>query len=241
MSIITITTPFNIDLEFSIAPFHKRLLAWAIDMVAIVAYVYLAIRFLAPMVGMNKYEYGEALYLVLLLPAYSYHLIFELVMNGQTPGKKAMRLKVVDKTGKAATTSQYFIRWLLRLVDMGVTMGAGAVLSIALSRFNQRIGDFAAGTVIIDASAKTGLGQTIYRDVEGGDADIMFPEVMRLTDRDINGIRNLLDEKQGNRDNEAYKEKVTERIKQVLSIESDLEPDEFLHRLLRDYNVITRR
>ena len=37
-------------------------------------------------------------------------------------------------------------------------MGAGAVLSIALSRFNQRIGDFAAGTVIIDASAKTGLG-----------------------------------------------------------------------------------
>jgi len=241
MSIITITTPFNIDLEFRIAPFHKRLLAWGIDMVVIVAFAYMAIRFFIPAIHIEEYEWGEALYFIFLLPAYCYHIIFELAMNGQSPGKRAVGLKVVDKTGRAATISQYILRWLLRLVDMGFTMGAGAVLSIALSRYSQRLGDLAAGTVVIDTSAKTGINQTIYLDMADRDTRVMFPEVMRLTDRDINGIRNLLAEKRGNKDNEEYKEKVTERIKEVLSIASDMHPDEFLHQLLKDYNIITGR
>ena len=239
MSIITITTPFNIDLEFRIGPFHKRLLAWVIDMLIIVAFIYILLRYVAPEFNIEGHEYREGIYLLLFLPAYTYHIIFELLMNGQTPGKKAMRLKVVDKTGRAATISQYFLRWLLRFIDMGITMGAGAVLSIALSKFNQRIGDLAAGTIVIDTASKTGLNQTIYLEVEPKDEKVMFPEVMRLTDRDINGIRNLLDEKRGNRENEVYKEKVTQRIKEVLSIESALEPDDFLRQLLKDYNVIT--
>ncbi len=240
MSIITITTPFNIDLEFRIAAFHKRLLAWVIDMLIIACFLYIIFRFLAPLIDLRSYQYGDAIYLLVLLPAYAYHLIFEVLMNGQTPGKKAMSLKVVDKTGRAATLSQYILRWLLRIVDISATMGMGAVLSIALSKFSQRIGDFAAGTVVIDTGSKTGLNQTIYLDIENREANVMFPEVMRLTDRDINGIRNLINEKPG-RESEAYKEKVTERIKEVLSIQTDMDPDSFLQQLLKDYNIITGR
>ncbi len=65
------------------------------------------------------------------------------------------------------------------------------------------------------------------------------PQVMRLTDRDINGIRNLLDVQRRNRDNETYMQQVVYKIKNVLNIESDLQGYDFLRQLLYDYNFLT--
>ena len=67
------------------------------------------------------------------------------------------------------------------------------------------------------------------------------PEVMRLTDRDINGIRNLLDVKRITREHEAYMEKIAGRITEVLSITTDQHAYDFLAKLLKDYNYLTSR
>ena len=241
MSVITVTTPFNIDLEFKIAPFHKRLLAWLIDIVLIYVYAILVNKYV---VGpLNAYdELGQTVtILLIMIPAYSYHLLLDVFFNGQSLGKKAMGIKVMDMNGNEASFSQYLLRWLFRIFDMLITLGAAAVLSVALSRHSQRLGDMVAGTVVIDNRYRTNINETIYLDIEDESYNVMFPEVMKLSDRDINGIRNLLDSKGSGRDTEVYMLQVADRIKAVLNIETELTPRQLLQRLLKDYNHITRK
>jgi uncharacterized RDD family membrane protein YckC len=240
MSVVTVTTPFNIDLEFRIAAFHKRLLAWFLDGLIMLAFGWM-MTFLIPSLRASGDIDNALVYLLAFFPIYTYHFFLEWLLNGQTPGKMAMGIKVVDKTGKGVTLSQYLLRWMFRIVDISATMGAGAVLSIALSPFNQRLGDIVAGTIVIDNKGRTGIHETIFLDIQDEGYNVMFPQVMRLTDRDINGIRNLLDVKTSGRDNESYKEQVAERIRAVLNIEGYMEPNEFLQQLLADYNYLTRQ
>jgi len=239
MSVLTVSTPFNIDLEFRVAPFHKRLFAWFLDILLIFVYVYLVMRFVVQPLNLMD-SLGQTVSILLVgIPAYCYHLLMEMFMNGQSLGKMVMGIKVMDLSGNEAGTSQYLLRWLFRLFDMGITMGAGAVLSVALSKYSQRIGDMVAGTVVIDKRFRTSLTETIYLEIPVEDYQPVFPEVMQLSDRDINGIRNLLDTKGMNRDTERYMEQVAERIREVLKIDTDLEPRALLQQLLKDYNFIT--
>ena len=240
MGVITVTTPFNIDLEFSIAPFHKRLLAWLIDILLIYSYIIVAFRYWVAPLGMYESVGQTATILIVVVPAYCYHLISEVLWNGQSVGKKAMGIKVIDMLGNDPTISQYLLRWLFRLFDMLITLGAAAVLSSALSKYSQRIGDIVAGTIVIDQRARTQLQETIYLEMEEEEYAPVFPAVMQLNDRDINGIRNLLATKGMNRDTETYMAQVAQRIKEVLKISSELEPRELLEQLLKDYNFLTR-
>jgi uncharacterized RDD family membrane protein YckC len=241
MSVITVTTPFNIDLEFRIAPFHKRLLAWIIDIVIIYGYILLVEKYIVAPLGVFETLGTATTILLIAIPAYAYHLLFEIFLNGQSIGKKALSIKVMDINGNEASLSQYLLRWSFRLFDMILTLGAGAVLSAALTKNNQRLGDLVAGTVVIDKNARTALQETIYLEIEDERYVPMHPQVMQLSDRDINGIRNLLDSKGNSKDTEIYIAQVTHRIREVLNIETTLEPRAFLQQLLKDYNYITRQ
>ena len=241
MSIITVPTAFNIDLEFRIAPFHKRLLAWIIDLVIVYGYILLMFRFVVSLFETSNYL-GDAFAMVfVIVPAFCYHLLMELFFNGRSVGKMALGLKVLDLGGKEATVSQYLLRWIFRMVDMGVTLGAGALFSAALTQYSQRLGDLLAGTIVIDQRRETHLHETIHLDLDEAHYEVSYQQVMRLTDRDINGIRNLLAMKEGNRDNENYIVQVTCRIKEVLEIETEMEPRELLQVLLNDYNFLTKK
>jgi uncharacterized RDD family membrane protein YckC len=241
VSVLTVTTSFNIDLDFRIAPFHKRLLAWMIDLVLIYIYVILINRFVVRPLNMYEYAGNTATILFLLIPAYSYHLLMEVFCNGQSVGKMAMGIQVMDLNGHEATLSQYLLRWLFRLFDMMITLGAAAVLSTALTKYSQRLGDIVAGTVVIDKKARTDIGDTIYLDLNQDNYKVAFPQIMQLNDRDINGIRNLLDTKSSSRDTEIYMEQVAQKIKDVLKIQTEMETREFLKQLLHDYNFLTRK
>jgi uncharacterized RDD family membrane protein YckC len=238
MNVITVTTPFNIEIELLAAPFHKRLLAWFIDIVIVYAFAFgLAYTLSISFRGFNDVIFT----LIILLPAYLYHLYMEILLKGQTFGKKAVGIQVVDKSGKEPSLSQYFLRWVLRLIDMGFTMGVGATICYAMTPYNQRIGDLAAGTIVIDKRSRTNIHDTIYLDIdEKLNYTPRFPEVMRLTDRDINGIRNLLDMRYSH-DTDVYMLQVAYRIKEVLQIQADMEVRDFLHQLLMDYNYLSQK
>ena len=92
--------------------------------------------------------------------------------------------------------------------------------------------------MVIDANYKPDINETIYQEIEVLDYVPVFPQVMRLTDRDINGIRNLLDVQRKSKDNDNYTLQVVEKIKTVLKIESELEGYDFLRQLLYDYNFL---
>ncbi len=259
MAIITITTPFNIDLEFRIASFNKRLLAWLIDITIICFYYYLMLRFIYPLFGMGEAVSTAAGLFVIVLPVLAYQLAFELFLNGQTIGKRIAGIKVIDKEGREPTWGQYITRWILCIGNLFIYIIPYVILAnpafmlffmilylpdfltIVISQRSQRIGDFAAGTVVIDANYKANISETIYLEIEDKGYQPLFPEVMRLTDRDINGIRNLLNTKRPGKDTEHYIIDVAQKIKTVLNIQSDLYPTDFLEKLLQDYNYFTAK
>ena len=80
---------------------------------------------------------------------YGYFAAFEALWGGQTPGKRAVGLRVISVTGQPITTFDALLRNLLRIVDQMPGIYAVGVLSIFFTSRNQRLGDLVAGTVVV--------------------------------------------------------------------------------------------
>lgn len=263
MGKISIPTSFNIDLEFEGAPFHLRMFAWIMDVFLQVCYLLVAFNVFAiarDNGGYNRYDLWSW-QLLILLPVFCYHLILELFWNGQSVGKKILGLRVVNDNGGKPSPAQYMIRWLLRSSDLTVPIIIIAILTanfaylqalwitslmfladlilIAVDKASKRLGDLAAGTLLIKVKSRGSLQDTIFMEVED-DYTPLFPQVMRLSDRDINTIKGILDagRKSGNWQ---MVENAAERVKKVLMIEDTMPAYDFLDTLLKDYNYLSVR
>ena len=117
----------------------------------------------------------------------------------------------------------------------------GMFMYFVMSKYGQRLGDKLANTLVIEDRSKADFHKTIYLEISDHGYQVRYPEVMRLTDRDINGIRNLLDVKRITKEHEAYMQRISDRITEVLGITTEQEPYDFLAQLLRDYNFLTSK
>ncbi|HQD11034.1 MAG TPA: hypothetical protein PLQ65_15290, partial [Flavihumibacter sp.] len=115
----------------------------------------------------------------------------------------------------------------------------GGILCYFYSNKSQRIGDLLAGTLVIDNRATSTWNDTAFMELETNYSPL-FPEVMQLSDRDINTIKQLLLSATVKRNND-YLLRVSHRIKTVLKIESDQDELDFLETLLKDYNHLSSR
>ncbi|MBK7434374.1 MAG: RDD family protein [Chitinophagaceae bacterium] len=198
--------------------------------------------------------------LVISLPMLLYSLLAELWMNGQTLGKKIMSIRVVSLEGGEPTLGQYILRWITKffewpflfgyiLFSEGMVMvyiimtgmfGIAVIIIIAVTPRNQRLGDLAAGTVVVNTRSKLTVADTVFMEVNNPDYKVMFPDVMRLSDRDINTIKTVITEAE-KRNNYDMCQRVTEKVAEVLKISSDMHPYQFLQKLLEDYNYLATR
>jgi uncharacterized RDD family membrane protein YckC len=247
MSLVKLDTGFNIEVEFAITPFHKRLFAWLIDLTIMLGYYYLLRRL---SVAANWNEDKQWLFVLLSIPPIFYHLIFELFLNGQSLGKKALAIKVITMDGGQPSLSQYLIRWAFRLADfpiwlMGfivygelpwwfaILLFSGLICIIATPN-TQRIGDLVAGTIVIDTKTHTSWEDTVFTELESSYKP-RFPQVMQLTDKDINTLKSIINTVRKKSDYDLSM-RIGERIKSKLHIESDQDSLDFLETLLKDYN-----
>lgn len=257
MSIIQIPTNFNIDIEFEIAEFHKRLLAYLIDLAIMILYLAGMLYVLIGSLQLKE-DFIGMIFLVVLLPLLLYSLFTELWMNGQTIGKKILRIRVMSLDGGEANLAQYLTRWFLRFYEWGFIMfaffyfslaygfmvlfigGIASVIIISVTPKNQRLGDMAAGTVVVNTRSALTLADTVFMQIDKTDYKVMFPQVMRLSDRDINTIKGVLIQA-GKRNNYDMCNRVAFKIKEVLQINSDMHVDQFLEKLLTDYNYLATK
>jgi hypothetical protein len=87
--------------------------------------------------------------LVALLFYWGYYIFFEMVWNGKSPGKKALKLRVIRVDGTPITISESLVRNLVRLVDfLPVYYGVGAIAAF-INPQTRRLGDLAAGTLVV--------------------------------------------------------------------------------------------
>ncbi len=87
--------------------------------------------------------------IVLFLIFFAYFIAFEALWNGQTPGKRLLGIRVVRDGGHALDATASLIRNLIRIIEFGLGFYAISALSTLLSLENKRLGDFAAGTIVI--------------------------------------------------------------------------------------------
>ncbi len=259
MSNVQISTPFNIALDFEIAPFYKRLLAYILDLAVLVIYSLLARFFLYDLLQLKGAFTSGLDILVISLPMLLYHLLCEVIFHGQSLGKRVMDIRVMSLEGGDPTISQYLLRWFFRVwewplifsfVWTGFFLGAQlmivgvfgiiVVIIIAVTGKNQRLGDLAAHTVIVSTRIDTSIHDTIFMEITQKDYKVLFPQVMKLSDRDINTIKTVLNQAYKNSNYETA-HRIAGRIKQVLQIESSLEVDIFLERLIADYNFLATK
>lgn len=240
MSQLTIDTGFNIELGFELAPIHKRMLAYIVDSIIVVAYVIAIFRF--DIVKLSDFSEDDSYNLVkaiaFVLPALLYHLIFEITTGGQSPGKKILGIKVVSLDGNKASISQYFIRFFLRGIDMNATSYLCGILTMALTKNGQRLGDLAAGTTLVNTTLPYSIDDTIFKNISDEKYLVRFPDVMKLSDRDINTINSVI--KHSEKTNTySHIENISMQIRNTLGINTDLEHQAFLYVLLDDYNYLS--
>jgi RDD family len=188
-------------------------------------------------------------------------------MNGQSMGKKVMGLRVVDEHGGRPSISQFLIRWLLRLSDVWIAaliiyiveiinvVGSGAgleatmvilcavcflitdIVLVVSSKKSQRLGDILAKTIIISTRTKSNINETVFQEVADSYVP-SFPQIMQLSDRDINAIKSIVEAARKKGDY-YMAEGAAAKIKTHLQIESSMDPFDFLDVLLKDYNYLS--
>lgn len=237
MSSIKITTTQNIDIEYELAGLGERIAGGILDNLIKYAYIFIVVMVF---VSIHLTEVFQGIYMVLLcLPYFFYSLASEILMNGQTLGKRIMNVKVVSLDGGQSSAGQYMIRWLFLPIDFYFTLYSCAILTVAFSTRNQRLGDMIAGTIVIKTTTRATFQQTVFvPPVQTPGYTVTFSEAANLTDREMQLVKEviLLVRQNGNT---AIAYQAAEKIKKTINVQSSLEPVNFLQILLEDYNYLT--
>ncbi|MDC6389999.1 RDD family protein [Maribacter sp. PR1] len=232
-----IETAQNISIAQNTAHLGDRMLAYIIDSLIIVIYYVLMIWVLLAL----DVDPGDqwAIYMLLSLPAFLYYLLLETFMDGKTIGKSFLKIRVVKLDGTKPVFSSYFIRWILRILDIMLSSGGVAVFTILIRGKGQRVGDIAAGTTVISEKRKVFLKDTLLRDVPENYTP-KFPQVTVFKDSEMQTIKNLFDNAKRNGNHRVILS-LNNRIKKVTDITSDLQPMEFVDIVIKDYSYYTQQ
>lgn len=232
MSDVGIFTAQNIFINFRMAGLGDRIAAFVIDGLVMLSYILLA-SFIS---GLLPDSFTSSWMMVLLyLPVFFYHLIFEYIMNGQTPGKKQMKIRVLQQEGSPATLGSYLLRWMLSPVDFMMSGGI-AMISIIMTQKGQRIGDLAAGTIVVKEKELADYNKKFFHYEAPENHEVNFPTVKhRIEQKDIDVIREALRVRVDNQV-AAPAEQIRTVIEKKLEVKTELSTVDFLHKVIKDFN-----
>ena len=236
MNEFQIETAQNVGINQNAAHIGDRMLGYLIDSIVILFYTISTYLLL----GALDLDFGElwAVYLLISLPAFLYYVLLETFWDGKTIGKFAMKTRVVKLDGSKPSFANYFVRWILRIVDVVMTLGGLATLTILIKGNGQRIGDIAAGTTVVSEKVKISIEDTIMQEVPF-DYVPTYSQVTVLSDTDIQTVKNLYDEAvyKGNHN---IVLNISARLQKVMQIETKETPINFVATIIKDYNYYTQ-
>ena len=216
-------TPEGIDLRLRLAGVPVRAAAWSIDLL-IRGMLYLVVFALLGIVAGDAR--GGLILISMFLIEWFYPVVFELLADGSTPGKKQFGLRVVHDNGTPVTASGSVIRNLLRVVDFLPLLYALGLLSMLIQRDFKRLGDLVAGTIVV------------YRDIPAS-----YSAIPDLDSRPL-PIALTLDEQRAILDFAERRETISiqrsAELAGILAGHIDARPDEAVDSLYRYANWLQR-
>lgn len=265
MEQLKIKTAQNININFALASIGHRLGAFFIDNILKFIYLYTIFNIMnmGSTKGWDVDHWSEAaLYIVLSSPVILYSLYSEVLMGGQTIGKKLLKIKVISIDGFKPDFTDHIIRWFLRLIDFNFfslifvyfhsfDFDDGTLFVIVYIAFllgkcvgffliiktknNQRLGDIIANTAVIHLTDEVQFSETIIEDLVT-DYIPTYPSVVNLSDNDMRIIKETFSDAVSYHDNikTDYKTliKLRTKIEEVGKIKSKEKSDKDFIRIV---------
>ncbi|ALM48284.1 transporter [Flavobacterium psychrophilum] len=246
MSELSITTTQNVNINFNTASVGERVLAYLLDALIIIAYYIVIYYLLLGLLHMGDLVYGldmwsqNAIHGIISLPVLFYALWQEALMEGQSVGKRIMKIKVIKIDGYQAGFGDYLVRWILRIVEVTPPLSFIGLISMMINGKTQRLGDMAAGTAVISLKNNININHTILKEINNSYVPV-YPLVIKLTDNDMRIIKETYEISLKTTDFEMIA-KLQTKIESVTGIKSvSANPTAFVDTVLHDYNFYTQK
>jgi uncharacterized RDD family membrane protein YckC len=250
MAEIQITTTQNVTIAFTAAEVGERILAYIIDLVIKIAYIGIIITILGGLssnggIGIeDRFDADPwsimAIIIILGAPVIFYTIVSESLMTGQTLGKKLAKIQVVKIDGYRASFLDFFIRWVMRFIDINIFSGVVALVSIGSSKNHQRLGGMASGTGVITLKNKINISHTILQEVSE-DYKPTYLSVIKLSDNDMRIIKENFIRARKSQDFKTIliiKQKIIDVIEE--EPKAGVTAENFIRCILKDYNHFTK-
>lgn len=261
MNELQINTTQNVNIDFRAASVGERMLAFLVDFILFILYIWVWGKFLPLGPILDSFEDSSSasgMFILIFSPLGIYTLVCESLMEGQTIGKKLLKIKVAKIDGYQTTFLDFLIRWFFRMIDVYfflvliIFMNNLALIPLALmlspiiglitmvvNKKTQRFGDMVAGTVVISLRNKFNIEHTIFKELNKEYVPT-YPQVIKLSDNDARIIKETFIMARENRD---YKIliKLRDKIQEVTGIVHQERNDAvFIDKVLKDYNYYTQ-
>jgi uncharacterized RDD family membrane protein YckC len=242
MKSIEIKTTQNVVLQYELADLRERILAFVIDFAAVMFTIWLLALVLFSISASETTATAVSFFLLFIWMFYS--IAFEVFNNGQSLGKMAMRIRVIKAAGGKASFPDYAARWVFRMVDVYLSLGALASILITSSSKAQRIGDIVANTAVVKLHPQMDLKLKDLLAIRSQSSyQPQFLQAKQLVEEDVLLIKTTLDrfKEYPNQAHQVAMEKLSQKIKDVLALQNiRLDNRTFLQTILNDYVVLTR-
>ena len=178
---LTIETPEQTSLDFAIAGIGSRFLALALDTL-----IQMLVGFIVGIGGAmvigalsavlpKSAIWGIALLVIFFFLLYfGYFSFFEIIWNGQTPGKRKAGIRVIKDSGRPLTAAESIARNLMRIVDLLPAFYAVGIVSALLTKENKRLGDLVAGSLVVRESSFSDL-KPVWQTAQAPSGPVVAP------------------------------------------------------------------
>lgn len=245
-----IITAHNVVIQYEIASLFLRIASFLIDAGVILGYLFvlnlLMLTFTIGKIDLFDDSSGIAsfIYVLLLFPMFFYSFFMEVFFSGQSLGKLALGLRVINVKGASPSIGDLFLRWTFRMVEIVGSFGAIAILSILVNENKQRLGGLVSNTLVIQLKPSRNYSiKDILKLKNIENYKATYPEIIKFTDDDVLFIKNTL-ERHKKFKNKSHNQIILELSKRSATmLNLDEEPKnklKFLKTLVQDYVVLTR-
>lgn len=234
--ILSIDTPENVTFAYDVAGIGSRFLAALIDTALLVFVQVILFASLLLLTSLTLDAVAESAVAGWLLAIaglisfvffWGYYIFFEILWNGQTPGKRVIGLRVIRLDGTPVTPSEVVIRNLVRIIDFLPSAYGVGVVTMFINPSSRRVGDLAAGTIVVHDRAVRDLSDlkpVRPSAVVTPGTQTYLPEsfpVQQVTEHELHIIEEFLSRRNGLANRNALALHIVTAIQSRLGLASD--------------------
>lgn len=244
MKLIDIRTTQNVTISYELAGIRDRILASLLDWLILAVGMSIISLLLTLVLSSFSAVLDIVLLLVNVLIFFFYTLVMEVMNNGQSVGKLAMRIKVIKLDGQQLTFFDYLLRWAFRIVDIWFTFGTIGSILLTSTDHGQRLGGLVSNSTVVRLNPQLQVSLVDILKINTTDNyEPKYPAIRSFRESDMLLIKQTLDRYRQYK-NDAHRDAVSELTTIVtakLNIEEDIPNQvQFLKTLIKDYIVLTR-